>query len=141
MSNKSTIRQVYDLQNKTPEELREIYNSLFANKAADNAGISQLRPKIAYRLQELAQGGLTDKTKAKLEQLAKGTPNISTKRRCDLLPGTKLCREYNDVMHEVSVLKDGFVWQGQKFKSLSAIARRITGTQWNGPQFFKLRDK
>jgi len=58
----------------------------------------------------------------------------------DFLPGTKICREYRNVMHQVEVRSDGFEYMGQKWKSLSAIATKITGTQWNGPRFFGLRE-
>ena len=54
--------------------------------------------------------------------------------------GTRLVREWGGVEHTVTVIKDGFDWQGQKFKSLSAAARAITGTQWNGYRFFGLRE-
>ena len=55
--------------------------------------------------------------------------------------GTKLIREWDGVEHTVTVLKDGFDWQGRKFKSLSAVARAITGTRWNGYRFFGLRER
>ncbi|TDR35002.1 hypothetical protein DES43_1111 [Aquamicrobium defluvii] len=54
--------------------------------------------------------------------------------------GTRLVREWGGVEHTVTVMKDGFDWQGRKFKSLSAVARAITGTQWNGYRFFGLRE-
>jgi hypothetical protein len=54
--------------------------------------------------------------------------------------GTRLVREWDGVEHTVTVMKDGFDWQGRKFKSLSAVARAITGTQWNGYRFFGLRE-
>ena len=53
--------------------------------------------------------------------------------------GTKLIREWQGVLHEVTALADGYEWQGRRYKSLSAIARAITGTRWNGPLFFGLR--
>ena len=56
------------------------------------------------------------------------------------IPGTRLLREWDGAEHSVTVLRDGFDWQGRKFKSLSAVARAITGTQWNGYRFFGLRE-
>ena len=56
-----------------------------------------------------------------------------------LLAGTKLIREFQGELHEVLVSENGFIYQGQSYKSLSAIARKITGTRWNGPAFFGLR--
>ena len=55
--------------------------------------------------------------------------------------GTKLLREWDGVEHTVTVLKHGFDWRGRKFKSLSAVAREITGTRWNGYRFFGLRER
>ena len=55
--------------------------------------------------------------------------------------GTKLLREWDSTEHTVTVLKDGFEWQGRKYKSLSAVARAITGTRWNGYRFFGLRER
>ena len=59
----------------------------------------------------------------------------------DLVTGTKLIREWDGIEHTVTVMKDGFDWQGRKFKSLSAVAREITGTRWNGYRFFGLRER
>ena len=136
---KTIIRQVLDLEHKTSAQLREIYNSIFDTKCSYNASKEQLRPKIAYRLQELTIGGLSDDIKSKLESVAKGKTVIGSAKHSSLLTGTKICREHNGVMHQVEVLKDGFEYNGQKFRSLSAIARKITGTNWNGPAFFKVR--
>jgi hypothetical protein len=56
-------------------------------------------------------------------------------------PGTKLLREWNGAEHTVTVLGDGYAWEGRKYRSLSAVAKAITGTNWNGFRFFGLRDK
>ncbi len=136
---KSIVRQVLELENKSAADLRKIYNNLFEEKATSMANKEQMRHKIAYRLQELSIGGLDDKTKAKLESIAKGSTVISKTKHSDLLAGTKICREYNDIMHQVEVKSDGFEYQGQKWNSLSAIATKITGTKWNGPKFFGMR--
>lgn len=135
--NKSIIRQVIDLQNKSSVELREMYESLFGEPPRGGIGRDHLRPKIAYRIQELSLGGLKKETKEKLEKASNGMSPAMFKT--DLMPGTRLCREYRGVMHEVEVRKDGFEYQGQKFRSLSAVARKITGTNWNGHKFFKLK--
>lgn len=137
--NITIIRQVLELENKSSSELRKIYNNIFPDKCAENSSQDQLRPKIAYRLQELALGGLDEQTKAKLASIAKGGIIASKYKHSDLLVGTKICKEYNNVDHQVEVTKDGFEYNGQKWKSLSAIATKITGTKWNGPKFFGLR--
>jgi hypothetical protein len=81
---------------------------------------------IAWRLQERAFGGLDR------ESLRRGSP----RRR--LKPGTVLVRDYQGQRHTVTVVPNGFDWQGTTYSSLSAIARAITGTAWSGPRFFAL---
>ena len=101
--------------------------------------------RIAHRIQELAYGGLARETLRTLDLLA---DEVEGKvGRCAVISdprnpvvGTRLLREWDGVEHTVTVLKDGFDWQGRKYKSLSAAARAITGTQWNGYRFFGLRD-
>ncbi len=138
-TNISIIRQVLELEHKSLIELRKIYNSLFAEACASNAHKEQLIPKIAYRIQELAIGGLSEQAKRQLESMAKNGSTVLKNKNSDLLQGTKICKEYSGVMHQVEVIKDGFEYMGQKWKSLSAIATKITGTKWNGPLFFGLR--
>ena len=65
----------------------------------------------------------------------------SSRLTADVRPGTILAREWNGSMHRVAVLADGFAWNGKTYPSLSKIAQAITGTRWNGPRFFGLRDK
>ena len=63
------------------------------------------------------------------------------RRTADLRPGTVLAREWNGQMHRIAVLADGFAWNGKTYPSLSKVALAITGTRWNGPKFFGLRDR
>lgn len=97
---------------------------------------------LAYRLQERAHGGLNAATRKRLRALAAkieaepdgdflGTPGIK--------PGARLVREWRGVTHKVTVVEDGFVHDGRRYKSLSEIARLITGTRWSGPLFFGLK--
>lgn len=103
-----------------------------------------LENRLAYRIQELAYGGLSASTVKRLQELGDqldgGNPRIRS-RRVDNRPiaGTKLIREWQGVTHEVVVHCDHFEYQGRPYKSLSNIARHITGTVWNGWQFFGLR--
>jgi len=92
---------------------------------------------IAYRIQEEAFGGLDPKTAKLLDRMARGEKPNELSRR--LKPGTVLIREYQGERHTVTVVPDGFVWQGATYMSLSVIAKTITGTAWNGPRFFGLR--
>jgi hypothetical protein len=105
-----------------------------------------LESRLAYRLQELAYGGLKPATVARLEALGEqldGGHIAVRRRRADERPiaGTRLIREYQGVMQQVTVLQDGYEWQGRPYKSLSAIARAITGTRWNGLVFFGLKNR
>ncbi|WP_457650368.1 DUF2924 domain-containing protein [Profundibacter sp.] len=102
-----------------------------------------LESRLAYRIQELAYGGLKPETVKRLETLGEQLDggNITLRRiRADLKPitGTKLIREWQGVEHTVTVLADGYEWQGRPYRSLSAVARAITGTRWNGWIFFGL---
>lgn len=138
-TNISVLRQIVELKHKSMKELKAIYVSLFATSYPDNANKEQLIPKIAYRLQELAFGGLSQSTKSKLDSIANNDSALINSKHCNLLPGTKICKNYNGIMHQVEVRSDGFEYNGQKWKSLSAIATKITGTKWNGPKFFGMR--
>jgi hypothetical protein len=90
---------------------------------------------IAYRLQEQVLGGLDRQTVKMLDRLGRGEKaGVELNRR--LKPGTVLLREYQGERHEVTVTPDGYIWRGATFTSLSAIARAITGTSWNGRRFF-----
>jgi hypothetical protein len=135
----SIVRQVIELETKSAAEIRKIYDDLFDCKVSSMANKEQLRHKIAYRLQELVIGGLDESTKAKLEIASKSKNIFAKSKHSDLLPGTKICKEYNNILHQVEVMKDCFEYNGQKWNSLSAIATRITGTKWNGPKFFGMR--
>jgi hypothetical protein len=104
-----------------------------------------LESRLAYRIQELAYGGLKSETVKRLEALGEqldGGDRKKSRIRADLTPivGTRLIREWQGVEHIVTVTVDGFDWQGRPYKSLSAIARAITGTRWNGWVFFGLKN-
>jgi hypothetical protein len=105
-----------------------------------------LESRLAYRIQELAYGGLKPETIRRLEQLGEELDGGEKKKRSMRLDrdrpilGTWLLREWQCVEQVVTVTKDGFEWQGRPYKSLSAIARAITGTRWNGWVFFGLKN-
>jgi Protein of unknown function (DUF2924) len=105
-----------------------------------------LQSRLAYRIQELAYGGLKPETAARLEALGDqldGGDVALRRRRADDRPiaGTRLVREYRGVEHVVTVLSNGFEWEGRPYRSLSAMARAITGTRWNGWVFFGLKQQ
>lgn len=104
-----------------------------------------LESRLAYRIQELAYGGLKPATIARLEALGETLDGGKVQRRkirADRKPiaGTRLIREWQGVEHTVVVTRDGYDYQGRPYKSLSAIARAITGTRWNGWVFFGLKN-
>jgi hypothetical protein len=103
-----------------------------------------LESRLAYRIQELAYGGLKPETVKRLDALARGVEdtNPRTRRiRTDRKPvaGTRLLREFQGVEHIVTVTIEGYEYRGRPYKSLSAIAKIITGVKWNGWVFFGLK--
>jgi hypothetical protein len=106
-----------------------------------------LEHRLAYRIQELAYGGLKPETLNRLRALAEeldgGNPERRRRRQGADRPitGTRFIREYQGVEHCVTVRDEDFEYQGRPYKSLSAIARAITGTRWNGLLFFGLKNR
>jgi hypothetical protein len=101
---------------------------------------------LAYRVQADCWGDLDAESKRLLDH--SGSPRQAgqsavarSRQNVELRPGTVLGREWNGRMHRVAVLAEGFAWNGQTYPSLSKVASAITGTRWNGPKFFGLRDK
>ena len=97
---------------------------------------------IIYQLQERAYGGLSKAAARKLEQAAAGPPSRGAAKPAppiSLMPGTRLVREWRGVTHMVLIHADGIEWRGQRYHSLSVVAREITGARWSGPRFFGLR--
>jgi hypothetical protein len=139
----SVLARVAALKTTSTPELKQQWRGLFG-KEPPPFNRRYIESRLAYRIQELAYGGLKPETLRRLrelgEQLDGGRIDVR-KRRVDdrLLTGTRLIREWQGVEHTVTVLADGFEYQGRPYKSLSAVARAITGTQWNGPLFFGLR--
>jgi hypothetical protein len=96
---------------------------------------------VAYRLQEQVYGGLSQDTRRRLRSLVEGPDKQNGSRATPaipLKPGTKLVREWRGHVHTVNVLGDGFDYRGQRYRSLTQIARLITGVHWSGPLFFGL---
>ena len=103
-----------------------------------------LESRLAYRIQELTYGGLKPETLERLQALGEqfdGGNVVLRRTRVDDKPiaGTRLIREWQGIEQTVTVLQDGYEWQGRPYRSLSAVARAITGTRWNGWAFFGLK--
>jgi hypothetical protein len=123
-------------------ELREAWRRLYKADASPCLSRELLTRAIAYRMQEVALGALRPEPQRQLRQIAlelKQNRETTIHRRPQLKPGTRLMREWQGRTYEVLVLDDGFSWQGSDYRSLSAIARKITGTAWSGPLFFGLK--
>ncbi|TNF24093.1 MAG: DUF2924 domain-containing protein [Deltaproteobacteria bacterium] len=153
-------QQLAALREMTVNELREKYRDVFGEPSRSR-NKDYLRKKVGWRIQELAEGGLSDRASSKIEALTADEPLRWRKRRrlteptahataSDATaattrdprlpePGTVLTREHDGVEHTVTVLDGGFEYEGQRFKSLSKVARVITGTNWNGFLFFGLK--
>ena len=139
----SVLAQVAALPDKPTDDLKRMWQDLFGTKAPPY-NRSFLVKRLGHRLQELAFGGLSEKAEERLDAMASDpacADPARMRRRIAARPvtGTRLMREWRGVEHHVTVLDDGFEYQGCRYKSLSVIARTITGTRWSGPAFFGLR--
>ena len=122
-------------------ELRALWRARFKSDPPEAFGPDLLRRSLAHKIQENAFGGLDPKTARLLNQLIaqhKKTPGkIVLPRR--IKAGAILVRQWKGQQHRVTVLREGFAYEGKTYDSLSQIARMITGARWNGPRFFGLR--
>ena len=121
-------------------ELRELWCHLYKTEAAPRLSRELLVRAVAHRMQEVASGGPRLELQRQLRQIGlelRQTGRVSI--RPHLKPGTRLMREWRGRSYAVLVLDNGFSWQDTHYRSLSAIARKITGTAWSGPLFFGLR--
>jgi len=142
-----TIEQ---LQNLSREELIKKWKKLFKTHSPQHARKEFLIKHIAWELQAQKQGGFSSQTKKKLDKLAKSLSlgenaneaNIKILKEnvaLEIKAGTKLTREYKGGKHKVTALDKGFEYKSKVYKSLSAIANEITGTNWNGKIFFGIK--
>jgi hypothetical protein len=123
-------------------ELRKEWRFLYKTEVSPHLSRELLIRAVAYRIQEVALGGLRPEPQRQLRQIAQEveqTGAATVRLRPQLKPGTRLVREWQGRTYEVVVLDGGLSWQGTQYHSLSAIARKITGTAWSGPLFFGLK--
>jgi len=146
----STLRQVAQLSKLSFPELQERWRSLFGGEPPAYHRRFLVK-RLAYRIQELAYGGLSETTRAQmadilrdagLDEHASIPGRGRTQKQTNDLPlaGTRLVREWNGKRYEVTVASGGFVFGGRRYRSLTAITKAITGTHWNGRAFFGLRN-
>jgi len=130
-------QQVAGLSALDTKALQARWQSLWG--AAPPPGLSRvlLLRAIAYRLQERALGGLKPATRRVLRDAAT-TPRQSARPARALPPGTVLVRDWHGTSHRVTLLDHGWAWRNRRYRSLSEVARAITGSRWSGPRFFGL---
>ncbi len=128
-------------------ELRLLWAQELRDQPPAKLGRDILALGIAYARQERRQGGLTKPVLRELDRLLEQSlrcdrAESSTALSTPSLPrsGTVLVRQWQGTTHHVTIVNDGFLWNGSTYRSLSGIAHAITGTKWNGPRFFGMRD-
>ena len=122
--------------------LRASWKELFGRPAPKSFRRNLHIRGVAYQMQVKVYGGLSNKTKRRLREIALAVRNGDQDAVVpgpQIKPGTRILRLWQGKTHTVLVLADGFQWDGKTYKSLSAIAKAITGTQWNGYTFFGLK--
>jgi len=136
----TVLRQIAMLKTRSTPELHDMWRELF-DREPPVLGRRYLEDRIAYRVQELHFGGLSDRARRRLDALADQLEPKAARRRDPGRPiaGTRLVREWQGVQHIVEVREHDFEYEGRPYRSLSAVAREIAGTRWNGWLFFGLR--
>ena len=142
----SVLRQLATLETMTMAQLHEKWRDLYGGEPPQYKRQFLLK-RLAYRIQELFYGGLSAAAKTHLKQVAENDPvarvdgrvTDSPPGQADILAGTRFVRIWKDRRYEVLAHENGFEYDGRIFRSLSAVAREITGTRWNGKLFFGLK--
>jgi hypothetical protein len=147
--NTGTSAHIAELQQQPMRDLRDRWRALIGTDPPRYNRRFLIR-RLAYRLQELAHGGLSQAARARMDELLAqagcdefGSPQVKKQiargRREMPIAGTRLIREWNGQPHEVTAVPGGFAYRGRRYRSLTDITQTITGTHWNGPSFFGLR--
>jgi DUF2924 family protein len=125
------------------KDLRERWKTVYGEKPSGRIGRSFLIRVIAYRLQEEAFGGLKPSAQKILDRVFDGRGEAAQQRspRPRAGAGTVLIREWRGIRHRVTVLDNDVIYRGRRYKSLSEVARAITGARWSGPLFFGLKGR
>lgn len=153
----SIVSQIMALREMPLEDLQKKYEEMFEGKKATSTNKTYLWKRIAYRIQEMQNGGISEKSRARIEELIKEHDPINNKALrpgADLenssnnklkardsrlpIPGTIITKQYKGTMLQVKVLEKGFEYNGKFFKSLTGLAKEITGLHWSGYNFFGL---
>ena len=134
--------ELKELETHSDDELKERWRSLYGTKPPQKIHRSLLIAAVAHRMQENALGALNSSVRRHLMQAANNPATLRpSPHHPSLRPraGTVLVRDWGGVTHQAKVLEDGILFRGKRYKSLSEIARVITGSRWSGPLFFGLK--
>jgi len=130
------------LPNLSLFELRNRWKALFGHPAPKSLRRNFLARAVAYQMQVEVYGGLSAATKRRLREIANAVRNGDANAipgSSRIKPGTQMIRQWQNTTHNVTALAEGFEWNGRTYKSLSAVANAITGTNWNGFAFFGIK--
>jgi hypothetical protein len=140
--NKEFEAEMRRLPDLSLNELRVRWKALFGNPAPLSLRRRFLARAVAYQMQVETYGGLSASTQKRLQAIAagvrQGSLDVAGIART-IRPGAQMLRQWKDQTHTVTALGDGFEWNGKTYKSLSAVAKEITGTNWNGYVFFGIK--
>ena len=137
-------RRLADIAVLDTAVLRTEWRQLYRATPPNRIGRDLLLLGVAWKMQERDHGGLGAAARRRLADLAQTIErdgDVTRNRVAQLKPGAKLVREWRGATHTVTVLEDGFDWNGRNWRSLSAIAQQITGGHWSGPRFFGLNGR
>jgi len=136
----TTVPTLESLHSLTSSELRDHYQHLFPQAPPRHASQTFLRCNIAWFIQAKEDGHDPIALRTTLIDQLQTTQGINC-RKPKLAQGTRLIREWQGTVYEVTVTDNGYIWEGRTYKSLSPIATTITGTRWSGPRFFGIKGK
>ena len=134
--------EIGQLPNLSLLELRNRWKTLFGHPAPKSLRRNFLARAVGYQMQVEAYGGLSVATKRRLREIVSAVRNGDTNALLGtnrIKPGTQVIRQWQNTTHTVTALAEGFEWNGRTYKSLSAVANAITGTNWNGFAFFGIK--
>ncbi len=140
--NKEVEAQLTELESLSYQGLQEEWLRWYQVPPPARVSRKLLLLGVGWKIQERAFGGLSAATKRRLTTIAKSLKQgegVPANRAAQLKPGTRLVREWHGQMYTVTVVEEGLEWRDQVWRSLSVIAREITGQRWSGPRFFGLR--
>jgi hypothetical protein len=131
-------RQISGLRSMSRSQLLDLWHEVYRKAAPAKIRREILIPFLAYKIQENAYGSLKPSVRAELRRIAQRLESnpAAPLGRSRLKVGTRILRQWRGEMHEVFVTESGYKYRGASYRSLSQIARRLTGTQWSGPAFF-----